>query len=162
MIAAIGERNRVIGMNNTLPWSVSLIPDKKRFKEETKGSTVIMGRHTWESLEEKYRPLPGRDNIVVTRQQDLTFPGARVAYSLHGALSLVDVAGESRKVFIIGGTKLYELGLRLADELLLTLVDEDARGTVFFPRYKKLFRVVSEEVVPKFLPKLTFQTLRRR
>ena len=116
LIAAVAK-NRVIGINNQLPWH--LPEDLKHFRELTRGCAVIMGRKTWESLPEAFRPLPGRRNIVLTRQKGLTtdsrFQGAELAASLPDALALM---GEnSATIFVIGGADLYQQAIEWADRL---------------------------------------------
>jgi dihydrofolate reductase len=163
VIAAIGERNRVIGRDNDLPWSgdKKLKQDMRRFTALTRGHPVIMGRRTWESIEEKYRPLPGRTNFVVTRSEGSVIPGAHVAYSVCGALQRAEHFPGNEEVFVIGGAEVYERGLRHAHRLYLTLVDEDAEGDTFFPEYPRFTREIERIVVPDSLPRLTFLTLER-
>ena len=126
LVAALA-RNRVIGAGNRLPWH--LPEDLKRFKRLTMGSPVIMGRRTHESIG---RPLPGRRNIVVTRQAGARWDGCEVARSLDAAIAL---AGNAPEVFVIGGAELYRLALPRADRLHLTLIDADHRGDAFFPAF---------------------------
>ena len=126
LIAAVA-RNRVIGRGNDLVWRSP--EDMARFKAATLGKTVIMGRKTWESLPPKFRPLPGRRNIVVTRQADYAAPGAEVATSLPAAVVLAD-DGEA---FVMGGGELYAQALPLADRLLLTEVELTPEGDTLFP-----------------------------
>jgi len=128
IIAAL-SRNRVIGRDNRLPWHIS--DDLKRFKALTLGHTVIMGRRTYESIG---RPLPGRDNIVVTRSQNFSAPGCRVADSLEAALAAVSADGD---VFVIGGAQIYALALPLADRLQLTEVDVELEGDAYFPDFDR-------------------------
>lgn len=164
IIAAIGERNRVLGRSDTndLPWSVRLRPDMKRFVELTTGHPVIMGRNTWESIPDKYRPLPDRENIVVSRKmRGKRIPGVWRTDSLEGALNLASELAANQEAFIIGGAQLYEAALPLADRLYLTLVDEDAEGDRFFPAYPEFTKVIGHHVVPEFTPRLTFLTLER-
>ena len=126
LIAAIA-RNGVIGIDNRLPWH--LPADLRHFKELTTGHTVIMGRKTWESLPGKFRPLPGRRNIVVTRNAAFRAEGAVVAASLPAAMALA----ESGVAFVIGGAELYAAALPLADRLDLTEIDADYAGDTHFP-----------------------------
>lgn len=119
------SRNGVIGRNGGLPWHVS--SDLKRFKAITMGKPVIMGRRTWESLPR--RPLAGRVNIVVTRQETYDAPGALVAASLKDALA--QAGGE--EICIIGGGALFREALPMADRLYLTEIDLDVPGDTFFP-----------------------------
>ncbi|WP_126443996.1 dihydrofolate reductase [Sulfuricystis multivorans] len=131
IIAAVAK-NGVIGKSNALPWR--LPEDLQHFKALTLGHTVIMGRKTWESLPEKFRPLPGRENIVVTRNVDYVAPGATVAHSLAAALSKVGAGGTA---FVIGGAELYAHALPLADRLELTEIDVDVEGDAFFPAFAR-------------------------
>lgn len=125
-------RNRVIGRAGGLPWH--LPADLKAFKTATLGKPVIMGRRTWVSIG---KPLPGRLNIVVSRNPDLLAEGATVCRSLDAALAAA-VAGGTGQAMIIGGASLYEQALPLAHEMRLTLVDADIAGDTFFPAYKQL------------------------
>ena len=126
LIAAVA-RNGVIGRDNRLPWH--LPADLKHFKALTTGHAVIMGRKTWESLPEKFRPLPGRQNIVVTRKAGYAAAGANVVTSLADAVA---AAGGSDAV-VIGGAELYVAALPLADRLQLTEIDADYEGDTWFP-----------------------------
>lgn len=127
MIAALA-RNNVIGQDNTLPWH--LPEDLKHFRAITQGKPVIMGRKTWDSLPPKFRPLPGRRNIVVSRNRKLALAGAEVVDSLAAALALLDHDAEG---VVIGGAELYRLALPLADRLYLTRIDAEFAGDAFFP-----------------------------
>ncbi|GHT95517.1 dihydrofolate reductase [Betaproteobacteria bacterium] len=127
LIAAVA-RNRVIGIDNRLPWH--LPEDMRHFREVTRGNPVIMGRKTWESLPDTFRPLPGRVNIVISRQPDYPASGATLATSLPAALELT-----ANNAFIIGGEQLYALALPHADRLLLTEVDMDVAGDAWFPAF---------------------------
>ncbi len=131
LIAAVA-RDRVIGINNTLPWH--LPEDLKHFREITRGHPVIMGRKTWESLPEAFRPLPGRLNVVISRQADYAAPGAQVVSSLEAALEL---AHDLPEIFVIGGEQLYALALPQADRLLLTEVEMDVAGDAWFPEFSR-------------------------
>ncbi|AFM16865.1 dihydrofolate reductase [Mycolicibacterium chubuense NBB4] len=107
----------VIGRGNGIPWQVP--EDMARFKELTMGHTVIMGRRTWESLPEKFRPLPGRRNVVVTRQADYMADGAEVVASLEEA--------PDGDAWVIGGSQIYRLAMPLATRCEVTEVDVDLR-----------------------------------
>jgi dihydrofolate reductase len=159
IIAAMSATNRVIGKNNSLPWSRPLSPDTRRFKELTRGHPVIMGRRTWESLPVRFRPLPGRDNFVLSSQPRVKFSQAWRAYTLNQA---IDCAGESvdDEIFVIGGGAVYAEALPKADRLYLTLVEEDVEGDTFFPEYPDFTRVIECEEID-FDPRLTFLTLER-
>ncbi|MDR1995997.1 dihydrofolate reductase [Azonexus sp.] len=127
LIAAIA-RNRVIGRDNQLLWNVP--EDMAHFKALTQSHAVLMGRKTWESLPARFRPLPGRRNIVISRQTNYTAPGAELASSLDAALALV--AGQET-VFVIGGGDIYRQALALADRLELTELDLEPEGDAWFP-----------------------------
>ena len=127
-IAAVA-RNGAIGKNNEL--LVRISEDLKFFKRTTLGHPVIMGRKTWDSIG---RPLPGRRNIVITRNPEWHADGAERADSLPAALALV--RGEP-KVFVIGGGQVYAEVLPLADELVLTEIDADFDGDAFFPAWDR-------------------------
>ncbi|GIL22606.1 MAG: dihydrofolate reductase [Bacteroidota bacterium] len=129
LIAAV-SRNHVIGKNNDLPWR--LPDDMKYFMETTKGHHVIMGRKNYQSLPEKFRPLPHRTNIVVTRSTDFIAPGCQVVHMLEDALDIARKANQ-KEVFIIGGAEIYALGLRLATRLYLTEIQAEVDGDTFFP-----------------------------
>jgi dihydrofolate reductase len=128
LVAAVAA-NRIIGANGQLPWH--LPEDLKHFRQLTMGHPVIMGRRTWESLG---RALPGRENIVVTGRPGYEAPGAAVANSLVAALALC--IGET-VVFVIGGTRLFEAALPLADRLVMTEIHRDYQGDTWFPRYDR-------------------------
>lgn len=131
-------RNGVIGRNNTLPWR--LRADLQQFKQRTMGAPIIMGRKTWESLG---RPLPGRRNIVITRQSGYTANGAEVAGSLKAAIASCADAG---RVFIIGGAQIYADALDLADVLWISEIDAEVEGDASFPEFDTAwFREVSRE-----------------
>jgi dihydrofolate reductase len=117
--------DRVIGLNNKLPWHLS--EDLKRFKKITMGHPIIMGRKTFESIG---KPLPGRQNIVVTRNQNFKAEGVSVVNSLQQAL-LSSNGGEK---FVIGGAKLFEAALPLADKIYMTLIHHSFQGDVYFPQ----------------------------
>lgn len=129
-------RNGVIGKDNDLPWRLS--DDLKHFKATTKGCPVIMGRKTWESLPR--RPLPGRDNIVLSRDGQYEASGARVFTSIHAAIetgrALAAAAGRE-EVFVTGGSAVYAEALPFADRLYLTEVDTTLDGDAFFPEFSE-------------------------
>jgi dihydrofolate reductase len=128
VIVAAVAKNGVIGKDNALPWH--LPEDMAHFKALTTGHTVVMGRKTWESLPARFRPLPQRRNVVVTRQPAYAAPGACVVHSLDEALKLG--AGETA-LFIIGGAELYAAALPHADRLELTEIDAAIEGDARFP-----------------------------
>jgi len=124
-IIAAMDRKRLIGRENQLPWH--LPADLQHFKKITMGKPIIMGRKTWESLG---RPLPGRTNIVITRNQGYKAEGATVVHSLDAALL---AAGDAEEAMIIGGANLYKQALPDADRLYLTKVDGEFEGDAWFP-----------------------------
>ena len=122
-------RNRVIGRDNQLPWK--LPKDLAYFKRVTMGNPVVMGRRTWQSIG---RPLPGRGNIVVTRNAAFDAPGAKVVTSLDAAWKAAGTVGE---VCVIGGTSLFAEALPIADRIHLTEVDAVVEGDTFFPDFDR-------------------------
>lgn len=122
-------RNGVIGRDNRLPWK--LPKDLAYFKRVTMGHPVVMGRRTWESIG---KALPGRLNIVVTRNPSLEAPGATVVPSLDDAWK---AAGDAAEVSIIGGTSIFRDALPLADRIHLTEVEADVEGDTFFPDFDR-------------------------
>lgn len=119
-------RGGVIGDGGTIPWHVP--EDMKHFRSTTQGHPVVMGRKTWDSLPPKFRPLPGRRNIVVTRDPDWSADGAERVGSIDDALSLVDDT-----VWIMGGGEIYRAGLPFASELQVTEIDLDIEGDTVAP-----------------------------
>ncbi len=130
MIAALA-RNGVIGLDNQMPWH--LPADLKHFKAKTLGKPIIMGRKTWDSLG---RPLPGRLNLVISRQPNLQLEGAEVFASLEDALVRADEWARQQGVdelMLIGGAQLYAQALPLAERLYLTRIELEPQGDAFFP-----------------------------
>ena len=121
-------RNGVIGKNNQMPWH--LPEDLAHFKRVTLGQPVIMGRKTWDSLPERFRPLPGRLNIVVTRQGDWQAEGALRAASIEDAVRL---CGDATDAWIMGGAEIYRLAEPLASTAVVTEIDADFEGDAFAP-----------------------------
>jgi dihydrofolate reductase len=140
LIAAVA-RNRAIGRGNDLLWNDPR--DQKHFRAKTLGCPVIMGRRTWDSLPERFRPLPGRRNIVITRNADWLAPGAEVTHSLPQALARV---ADVPKAFVIGGGELYAQALPLADELEITEIGQAFEGDTFFPAWDAAAFDVAERV----------------
>ena len=122
--------NGVIGINGKLPWH--LPEDMAHFKRSTLGAPVIMGRKTWDSLPPKFRPLPGRLNIVVTRQVNWQAKGALRADSLAQAMALCPPQGDA---WVIGGAALYRQALPLASTALVTEINADYEGDAFAPQF---------------------------
>lgn len=132
-IAAL-SKNKVIGKNNDLPWR---LPDDMRFfMETTKGHHVIMGRKNYDSLQDKFKPLPHRTNIVITRQVDFKAPGCIVLNAIQPGLEIARDQGE-RECFIIGGAEIYKLAMPSTTRLYLTEIDAHIEGDTHFPDYKK-------------------------
>lgn len=123
------DRNRVIGRDNQLPWR--LPADLAYFKQVTLGHPVVMGRRTYESIG---RPLPGRHNIVVTHDTTYRAPGCTVAASLPAAWL---AAGDAEEVCVIGGARVFEETLPIADVIHLTLVEAQVEGDTFFPEFDR-------------------------
>lgn len=127
LIAAISQNN-CIGKNGTLPWH--LPEDMQHFKKITSGKTVFMGRKTWESIPDKFRPLPGRKNAVITRQEKYSVPdGVEIYASIDAALKHL----RDEDVCVIGGGEIYTQTIAKADTLYITHVDQDVDGDAFFP-----------------------------
>jgi len=138
------SRNRVIGANGGLPWRMP--SDLKRFKALTMGKPVIMGRKTWESLPRK--PLPGRTNIVVTRQRDYQAPGAIVVATTTEALSRAAELNPD-EIAVIGGGEIFTQLMPFADRLYLSEIDLDAPGDTLFPTLDpKEWQEISREIHP--------------
>ena len=147
LIAAMAA-NRVIGKDNSIPWDIQ--GEQTRFKRTTMGHALIMGRKTWQSIG---HPLPGRRNIVITRNPSFQAAGAEVALSLEQGLSL---CRNEAKIFIIGGEQLYRLTLPLADSLILTILPQPVAGDAYFPEFSanEFKEIAAEQVdgpVPYFI-----------
>lgn len=129
IIVAAGSNN-AIGKNNSLIWH--LPADMKFFKEKTTGHCIITGRKNYESIPEKFRPLPNRTNIIVTRQQDYLAPGAIITSSLQEAIEKARQTGDE-EIFIIGGGDIFKQSIHLTDTIYLTKIEEVFDADVFFP-----------------------------
>jgi len=132
--------NGVIGRDNTIPWR--LPGDMARLKRLTHGWPVIMGRKTWDSLPAKFRPLPGRINIVITRQADWKEAGAETAASLADALALCATAEEA---WILGGAQIYAQAMPLADRIEVTEIAETIEGDAYAPTLGPEWRETARE-----------------
>jgi dihydrofolate reductase len=133
MIAAVAA-NGVIGKDNNLAWH---LPDEmKYFKVTTKGKPVIMGRKNWDSLSPKWRPLPMRQNIIITRKKDFVAEGAEVVNTIEEAINRAN-ATEDDEIFIIGGGQIYGLGFDFAHKLYITEIHGEPDGDTFFPKWDK-------------------------
>jgi dihydrofolate reductase len=133
-------RNGVIGKDNAMPWR--LPEDMARFKQLTMGCPVIMGRKTWDSLPPKFRPLPGRRNIVITRQADWGADGAERAGSLAEALALCAGAAQA---WVTGGAEIYRQALSVAHVAEVTEIDADFEGDAYGPELGPEWREVARE-----------------
>jgi dihydrofolate reductase len=137
-IIVVIAKNRAIGKDNKLLWDIP--EDMERFKKITMGHTVVMGGKTFESIG---RPLPDRNNIVVTLEKDFKAPGCEVRHSLEDVLEWAKKADE--EIFIIGGGQIYKQSLPYADKLYLTVVDDIVEDAdTFFPDYSEFKNVVYE------------------
>ncbi|MEZ5662703.1 MAG: dihydrofolate reductase [Burkholderiaceae bacterium] len=133
-------RNGVIGKDNGLPWH--LPEDLAHFKRTTLGCPVIMGRKTWDSLPPRFRPLPGRQNIVVTRDTAWQSEGATVAHSLDMARDLCPPGSDA---WVIGGAQVYALALPLASRVVVTEIDHDFEGDAHAPHLGSEWQEVARE-----------------
>jgi dihydrofolate reductase len=143
LIAAMSE-NRVIGRNNKMPWK--LPSDRKRFHEITRGHYAIMGRKTFESIG---RPLPGRKNIILTRQRKYMVEGCIIAHDLDSAFA---ACGDTDEVFICGGGEVFQETISLADRIYLTVVHAVVEGDTLFPDIPPDFREVERKEVVDAIP----------
>lgn len=132
--------NGVIGRNGTLPWH--LPEDLAHFKRTTLGCPVIMGRKTWDSLPPRFRPLPGRVNIVVTRDTKWTAEGAVVAHSLEAARALCSPSSDA---WVIGGAQIYRQALPLASSVVVTEIARIFEGDAFAPKLGTEWRETRRE-----------------
>lgn len=131
LIVAVARGSNGIGKDNDLLWR--LPGDMKYFREQTTGFPVITGRKNYESIPEKFRPLPNRDNIIVTRQ-DINYPNAFVVSSIEAAIELAKTKNEE-KIFIIGGGQIYKqcLDMKVVNKMLITWVEAELVADTFFP-----------------------------
>lgn len=144
LIVAVAKHNNGIGKDNDLLWH--LPADMKFFRTQTTGYPIITGRKNYESIPERFRPLPNRENIVVTRQK-LNFPGATVCNSISDAIEAAKAYGKE-KAYLIGGGQLYKqcLDEGILDKLIITWVDAKLDADVFFPELDKSnWKIISEE-----------------
>ena len=150
-------RGGVIGKDGAMPWH--LPEDLAHFKRTTLSHPVIMGRKTWDSIPPRFRPLPGRTNIVVTRQPDWHESGSQLAPSLREALQKCE---NSEQVWVIGGAQIYAQALPLADELVVTEIDAEVDGDAFAPAIgPEWHEVAREEIAAANGQPLAFVTWRR-
>lgn len=133
MIAAVAE-NGVIGKDNDLVWS--LPDDMKYFMNTTKNHFILLGRKNYESLPPKFRPLPNRTNVVITRQPAFQLDNAFVVHSLDDAIALCKKENQER-IFVIGGGQIYKQALPKTDTLYITEIHQAFEGDTYFPEYDK-------------------------
>lgn len=133
LIAAIGK-NRVIGVDGDLPWH--LPDDMKFFSRTTRGHHVLMGRKNFDSIPAKFRPLPGRPNIVVTRNERFKADEVKVVNNIQAGIDWAKQQGEE-ELFIIGGGEIYQQTIQQADRLYITHVDTSIDGHAFFPNFEQ-------------------------
>jgi dihydrofolate reductase len=143
LIAAMSE-NRIIGRNNRMPWK--LPSDRRRFHEITRGHYAIMGRKTFESIG---RPLPGRNNIILTRQRNYMIEGCIIAHDLDSAFA---ACGGTDEVFICGGGEVFQETIFMADRIYLTIVHAIVEGDTMFPNIPPDFKEVEREEVFDAIP----------
>ena len=138
LVAAIASNN-VIGKENSLPWNIP--EDLKRFKQMTSGHTILMGRKTFDSIG---RPLPNRQNIVMTKDENFEREGIKVINDFDEALELIKESNDD--IFVIGGSKIYELFEPVANSLAITRILKDFEGDAFFPDINwDLWQIEKEE-----------------
>lgn len=138
-IVAVAGQKRVIGTKGNMPWFIPR--ELKRFREITMGHPIVMGRKTFESIG---KALPGRTNIVITRDKDFKAEGVMVAHSLDQALSLVSGKPGDEEIFVIGGGEIYKQVLPITNKLYLTIIDKEIEGDTFFPDYVDFKRKIWE------------------
>jgi dihydrofolate reductase len=165
IIAAVAQNN-IIGRNNSIPWRIS--EDFRHFKDLTMGFPCIMGDLTYMSLPNKSRPLPGRENIILTLDHYYQPPGVTVFHDFNEAIYYVRDKGVE-KAFITGGATIYRLAMDVADYLELTLIHREFEGDAFFPKYDdtkwEVISTSTKEAVDRIsnLPIIfSYETLRRR
>ncbi len=154
-IAAISGKNRGLGKNNELLFKIP--EDMKRFRELTMGHPVITGRKNFESMG---RPLPGRSNIIVTRDTGYHPEGCIVVHSIEDAISKARELDDT-EVFIIGGGEIYKAALPYTDRLYLTLIDAEKDADVFFPDYSEFRKIILAEKHENEAIPYTYLTLER-
>lgn len=138
IVVAIQKKDRGLGFKNEL--LVKISDDLKRFKELTTGHPIIMGRKTFESIG---RPLPNRENIVITRSQDFESEGVVVFHSIEDAIKYA--TEKDNEIFVIGGGEIYKEALPHTDRLYLSIIDSNKEADTFFPDYSEFTKTVSHE-----------------
>ena len=162
LIVAVSE-NKVIGKDNDLVWH--LPADMRFFKDTTKGHFVIMGRRNYESIPHRYRPLPHRTNVIVTRQDDYKAEGCLIVNSVEAAIELAQKAGD-KEPFVIGGGQIYKYAIEknLVDRVYLTKVHTEIDGDTYFDDLDGSWKLLNTEFHPsdeKHTYAFTFQTFER-
>ena len=138
------SRNNVIGVNGDLPWH--LPEDLAHFKRTTLGCPVLMGRKTWESIPAKFRPLPGRANLVITRQKDWQADGAYVVHSLEEGIALALAhCPDGKDLWVMGGAEIYAQAAPIANEAVVTEIEATYEGDAFAPELSAAWQEVSRE-----------------
>ncbi|MBS1645993.1 MAG: dihydrofolate reductase [Bacteroidetes bacterium] len=158
-IIVAAAQNNVIGKDNALIWNLPI--DMKFFKDKTKGHAVITGRKNYESIPKKFRPLPDRTNIVVTRQKNYDAQGAVVVSSIQEAIQYAKQHFENEEVFVIGGAEIYKQMLDSCDRVYLTRIHHSFDGDAFFPDLPSAWKLVDSTLVSadeKNPYSFTFQT----
>lgn len=133
IIVAI-SKNGVIGRNNKLAWN--LPDDMFYFSKMTMGHTVIMGRKNWDSIPNKWRPLPNRKNIIISRNINQNIKNVDITSSIEKAIK-IGRENEDEEIFIIGGGEIYKLGFKFVDKLYITEINKNIEGDTFFPKWNK-------------------------
>ena len=137
------DNNKVIGINNHLPWHIPA--DLKFFKKVTMGHPIVMGRKTYESIG---KPLPGRENIIVTRNQNYSQEGCTVIHTIDELLKLSEEKKE--EICVIGGAEIFKATFPYADRLYITKINDEFEGDTFFPDFKEVdWKIISQEKGPK-------------
>lgn len=127
------SRNLCIGKDGKIPWHLK--SDMEKFRDLTMGHPVIMGRKTWNSLTQKFKPLPGRTNIVMTRNSYVKFESTHIATTVKNALQIASKCIGSREIFVIGGAEIYNLFLPFADRMYMSIVNAEVDGDSYFPTF---------------------------
>ena len=142
IVAAMSRKTHALGNKNGLLWHIPL--DLKRFKEKTLGHPIIMGRKTFESIVAILgKPLPGRQNIVITRNPDFSYDNVMVASSIEDAFAQAQLLNPS-EIHIGGGAEIYKQALPFVDELYVTYVDDEPEADTFFPPFEDMFTITCE------------------
>jgi len=160
IVVAVSENN-AIGKDGEIPWKIS--DDLKRFKELTMGYPCIMGSKTYESIPDQFKPLPGRENIVLTRREDYAPEGVTIMHSFEDAIEYCEDK-HAEKIAIIGGARVYEEGMKIADHIELTRIHKNFDGDAFFPEIDETEweLVAQEDKVDEKVGSYSYLTYRRR